>query len=750
MGEFMQGSSESSGKELIVHPRGSLRGPTKLLYLEPMEPNSSEDHSSRLLVEYWQIIGNKLPLIIAMAVLGSVAGALVSFRQTPIYQARLSLEIQNPSDTALNRIGDLEAAERGIISPESYLPTQAKILQSRTLRQRAYARVKEKNFSEGFRTPDRLAAWRAVLGISTPKLPAQPVSTMPPIELKVRVAENTRVVEILCDSTDPRVAAAFANTLANEYIDSNLEARWDAINRAREWLTRQLEEVRIKLQKSEGQLQNYGRTFGLIFTSEKDSVEQEKLKQIQAELSKAQAERIAKQSTYQIAATSTANSVPQVIDNTRLSDYQVQLAGLRRQLAELSSQFTPEHYKVKRIQAQINELETTFRKERDNILTRIRNEYESALMREKLLNGAYRKQTQLVSEEAGRAISYNILKREVDTNRQLYDSLLQKTKEAGIASAMRASNVRIIDLAEPPRLPYKPNLLWNTLLGSLMGLIVGLITVLVRESLDRSLRAPGEVSFHLRLPELGVIPTGDLASGKGYDWSGNGRVELITWRDKTSYIAESFRGALTSVLHSAQNGACPKVILISSAMRGEGKSTAVANLGIALAEIDRRVLLIDADMRKPRLHEVFNVPNTWGLSDLLREKSSVRESPLEALARRTEVVGLYILVSGPGTTSVTNLLYSSRMSELLQRFRSEFDAVLIDAPPMLDISDARILGRLADAAILVIHAGKTNRDAAMAAKRRLNDDGIPILGTILNAWDVKSKSRYGYAGGSYS
>jgi receptor protein-tyrosine kinase len=227
-------------------------------------------------------------------------------------------------------------------------------------------------------------------------------------------------------------------------------------------------------------------------------------------------------------------------------------------------------------------------------------------------------------------------------------------------------------------------------------------------------------------------------------------VELAVWQDKSSVIAESFRSALTSILISGENGVSPRIILISSATRGEGKTTVASNLGIALAEISQRVLLIDADMRQPRLSEVFNVPNNWGLSDLLREKNSLRESPLEALVQRTHIPNLFILTSGPRTSSITNLLHSGRMLELIQRLRSEFDTVLIDTPPMLHISDARIIGRLVDAAILVFRAGKTSRDVALAANRRMVDDGIPVIGTILNAWDLKTMNRYGYDSSYYS
>ena len=211
-------------------------------------------------------------------------------------------------------------------------------------------------------------------------------------------------------------------------------------------------------------------------------------------------------------------------------------------------------------------------------------------------------------------------------------------------------------------------------------------------------------------------------------------------------LAEAYRNALTSILAANGKGR-PKVILITSAGHGEGKSSTVSNLGIALAEINQRVLLIDADLRKPRLHDIFNLPNTWGLSDLLREKSSLHDCPIEALARKSEVDGLYVLPSGPGTVSITNLLYSSRMSELVDRVRTDFDITIIDTPPMSYLSDARVLGQLADAAILVIRSARTTRDEARAAKQRLVDDGIRVLGTILNAWEPKGKSSYGYGYG---
>src|ERR1019366_8054159 len=371
----MQGPNTTSAKELVLHPQGSMRAVAKVLYVEPLKSGFSPGDESAGLVEYWYVICHRLPLIAIMIILGALMAVLLSLWQTPIYQARVSLEIQNPSPGALNiKISELEN-EGATLSPEAYLPTQAQILQSLSLRRRALARLEQEKLRKGIQTPDRLSYLRGWLGIAS-KSSAQLGSVPSPSDVKVRIAENTRIVEILTDSTDPRTAADYANALANEYIESNLQGRSEAIDRAQEFLTRQLGQIRVKVQESEDQVQAYGRASNLMFTGDKTSVEQEKLKQTQTALSEARAVGIEKKTAYQMASSSAADSVPQVIDNTRLSDYQSQLASLRRQLAELSSQFTPEHPKVEQVQAQIDELESTFKKERNNILLRIRNEYE--------------------------------------------------------------------------------------------------------------------------------------------------------------------------------------------------------------------------------------------------------------------------------------------------------------------------------------------------------------------------------------
>jgi capsular exopolysaccharide synthesis family protein len=716
--------------------------------LEPLE-TAGPAQETRGVSEYLQLLRGRKLVIALFALLAGAVGYFGSYLVTPIYRARTVLEIDfsRPSDL-------IGSGGPGELNPESSLQTQLKILQSRTLTTRVREKLMTPDTMQRYSYVDHLAPLLKTLHLEG-NSPAGP----PPITIQARLPDTSRIIEMTCDSPSAAYASDFANLLANEYIDSNLEEAWKSAQRTTDWLSRQLEEVRKKLQASEDSLQQYGRNSGLTYTGESQSIEDDKLKQVQEELNRAVADRVTKQSSFEIATKGSIEAVPQVADSGRLKEYQSKLAELSWTMAELRSIYTPEHYRVTRVQAQINEVEAILKQERAHILERIQNDYLAAARREQLLSANYASQLQLVADKGKKAVYYGILKREVETNRQLYDQLSQRVKQVGINSTLKANDVRIMDAAEVPIHPIRPDFWRNAAEGAVAGAFLAIMLILGREFVNRSLRAPGETAFHLGIPELGVIPAQAsvqprivppaqrmllLGVGDGEGTPGKScSVELVTWRDRPSLMAESFRSVMASVL-VGRNGERPGVIVVTSAARGEGKTTVVSNLGIAIAEIKSSVLLIDADLRKPSLHDIFGLPNTWGLSDLLRERTSLKDAPREAISRSCEIEGLYILPAGPGTASIATLLYSSRMGELIERLRREFTIVLIDTPPMSYLFDARALGQHTDGAILVIQAAHTTRDAAIAARRRLADDGIPVLGTILNGWDLKSKTRYGY------
>ncbi len=739
----------------------------------PVQINTAPQDDSVSLFEYWDIIRRRKKSILLTCVACGLLGWLVTLPMTPIYQARASLEIVRQDDAVMAMTGQTRtySSQR---QETAYIRNQVEFLKSEPLIERVVEKLQLHKAPEKKEGPGLVAR---VMGWFKPATPAadQPTPLQRAVKrasanLTITVPPESDIIELYFDSANRETAAKFANTLAEEYIEQSLAVRWEVSQRTTEWLTKQLENMKQKLADSERALQAYADTHQLIFTRDTDSVSEEELRRIQDELSRAMAARIERQSRFEMASDSPVESLPEVINDSTLRQYQIDLTNLKRQEADLLVSLTPEHHRVKHVQAQIAELESTLERERTRIMGLMENEYEAANRREKLLVDRFKQQLNTVSSESAKSIQYNLMKREVDTNRELYQSLMHRVKEAGVTSAIRANASRVVDPAQVPMAPYKPNALLNAGIGLFLGLFLGVAVAFGRERTDRTVKVPGELHFHLRVPELGVIPrfraiangaskrsylpSGKVSlgvNGKSAENGKNGHTsDLVTWQREPSVDAESFRAALTSILF-CRNGNPPAVIAFTSPQSSEGKTTVVSNLAVALAEINRRVLIIDGDLRRPRLDRVLGEPNGWGLSDLLREGESLEDRPLDYLVQKTKIPNVHAVFSGRRTANASNLLHSPRLPELIKRFRQEFDAVLIDAPPVLGLPDARVLGHLADGVILVLRAGQTTLETARAARQRLADDGTPVLGTILNGWDPK-EAKYGdysYSGYAY-
>ncbi len=801
-------------------------------------PQEMEEPDHGGLIEYWRILRRRKGTLILISGLGLLLSILVTLPQTPVYQAKTTLEILELNQDFMNMKNVQQVADAGPSNLMTDIQTQIKILQSESLIDSVVASLKAGEVESLAKNTSRISAWRRALHLPEPSNDDTRTAAikMASKEMKVRASGQTRIVEILVDSTDPKLATEFANRLTQFYIEQNMDARWKMSQRTGEFLSKQIDEMRVKLERSEDALQAYARRNGLLFTDEKTNVNTDKLKQVQEELTKAQSDRVQKQSRWEMATTAPADTLPNVLDDNNLQEYDTKLTDLRRQKAELEETFTADNPKVKRVEAQIATVTRRLERQRDDILKRIKNEYDEALRREKLLETDYRQQAGVVTDQGDKAITYNILKREADTNRQLYDSMLQRVKESAISSALRASNVRVVDPAKVPTRPYRPNFLMNAGLGLIGGLLLGVAFVVMTDRANRTLTEPADIAYYLNVPELGMIPAESSMSGKRTKYFGRSgkkhvdpeldgegepqRLELVTFQRKPSLLAESFRATLTSILFTGQEGRRPKLLVVTSPSPGEGKTTVVSNLAIALAETGQRVLLIDADTRKPRIHSIFGVANERGLTTVLRgnnangtaarygrayQRSDSREegskigvaavagsgvpagvagsesangagangaplaatngaaqngagvmtselaSLLSGMVVETKVDGLYVLPSGPGVAGATNLLYSQQLPELLRHLQEEFDMIFIDTPPMLQIPDARVLGKMASGVVLVVRANQTTRDAAMAARGRLRDDGIHVVGTVLNDWNPKQSpgGYYGYYDGHY-
>jgi len=732
--------------------------------------------SEVFLFQYWAVIRRNRRAILLASVAGLLLGFFAGFAMKSIYRATTTIEILAMNENFMN-MRETNPVDNSTDSDVSEEQTQARLLSSVTLLKRVAARL-DPQPTKVFTTkqPHSAPGWLHFLNLDPGWLrslhldPAASDVVSPRTllvakaagTLKVRPVLHTRIIEATVESPDPRLAAHFLNTLAQEFIEQNQESRLVTTQHTGDWLNRELTDARDKLRQSEDAVQEYARNSGLVYTNETTNVATEKLQQYQQALSNATSDRISKQARFELAQSSPPDSLADILNDATLRDLQVKITDLKRQDAELSTVFNPEFSKVRRVQAELQSLESAFDRNRTDVLNRIKTDYEESSRRERLLSNAYDRQTADVTGQGQKAIQYNILKREVDSNRQLYDAMLQQMKQASIATAMRASNVRVVDQADVPTLPVSPNFKLNSALGLLAGLLLSITVVLVRSETDRMLRSHGDIKRWAELPELGAIPNASGASRSYYLYhsprpvasrkrrslsistapSSDKGIDLATWQGSATLLAESFRGALNSILAMGENGSQPRVLAIASGNPAEGKTTAAANIAIAASEFRLKVLVVDADLRRPRLHQLFNLSNERGLVDCLQDQMT--EEEVDLLVRPSTVPNLDILTSGTETTAAAQLLTSPNFAALIRRCRAEYDLILIDTPPMLQMVDARIVSRQADGVILVARAGRTARESLLAAKERFLEDRIPVLGSILNDWDPKRSPETHY------
>ena len=648
-------------------------------------------------LQHWRSARRNWKTLAAFALAGAVAGLLISACQTPLYHAAASIEVQGITDNVLKaQDGNPNA---GADAELMDLQTQIRIMQSGSLIEQALRRA-------GAATGSRPVAIQRAAN-----------------SLNIHVAGQTRIIELSSDSTDPRVAAAFVNALAETFIDQHVEARWQGTQRGAEKLRLALEEMRTRLEKSEVAAQVYARDSGLPTSADRASAGEEKLHQLQSELSQAQAERTARQARFDALFRGAEADLPSIVNDPAIQDAQAKLTDLRRQLADLGTTYTADYSKVKRIQAQIAPLEIAIGKEVAGTKARAHSDFIEAKHREELLNAAYQMQAQAVGIEAEKKVHYDALRREVDSTRSLYDTMLARVKEAAIASTMRASNVRVLDAARPPDAPFQPRRSRLALLGSLAGLFLGAGCVVAREQTDSAIRSAGILGPLLDATEFPAIP--------GSDSSGQ--------------VREAFRSLAASLL-LAEGAALRRAVVISSAAAGEGKTTVATHLSGALAAAGRRVLLVDGDLRSPHLHHAFGTENETGLTDLLASGRPLTDAQIAETLQPTNKPRTMLLCAGAAGVESPDLLHSPKLAELLVYGRKNFDIVLIDSPPMGQMPDARVLARAADAVLLVVRANKTAREAVLAVRQRLFEDKTPMLGCLLNNWTPKSsRTNHGKA-----
>lgn len=712
-----------------------------------LDRNTAEAADGQALLAFlWRRKG----AIVAAAILGICAGWGAALMTRPVYRAHTSLQLQefNQAWRDIAPVSQLQNA-----SPEDYLQNEVKVLESDTLARR----VAEKLGPLPEPKPGLIHSLLA--GILPSLFSAEPRGEQERQEqqirriknaITVRTALQSQVIELYFDAPDPALAARGANAVAAEFQSLNREARFQLVQDTTEWLNKQAAELKAKMQAVNQQLQDFTTRSGLVVPGENNTPAQDRLRQLQDALTRAEADRAAKQARYEASSAKPEETMSDALASGPLRQYQQDLQTMRRQLADLKTIYTPDNYKVTRLAAQIAETESAIDKERKAVLDQMRGEYLASANLEKMLSLSLERQLATVEQQTKKELQYNVLKNELDTNQKLYDSVLERAKEAGAASSFQITNIRVIDPATAPRRPYSPDLPLNLAIGFGLGTI-GAVGLVLFGSQSAKIRHPGELKSAY-VPELGVVPsvsTPLAITGGDRSLLGSEREEV-----DSMLLRESFRSVLTSILFSSQpqrgslsrNGQSnSRVLVVTSCDMMEGKTTVVTNLGIASALQKRDVLLIDADVRRPRLHQRLKLSNDAGLSDLLQRPdlpNLLDSAAPESLVQATEVPHLWVLTAGQSDTDPANLLYSSDMSALVQRLSHRFDLIFIDTPPMSMYADARVLGQMSDGVVMVVRANTNSRDDVKAAYHQLLQDQIRVLGTILNDWKVdRSQAR---------
>jgi polysaccharide biosynthesis transport protein len=565
--------------------------------------------------------------------------------------------------------------------------------------------------------------------------------------LDVAKSPDTRLIEVKFKSTDPKLAADVVNDLANAYVEQNYKSKFKSSMNISNWLSQQLTELQSKVEESQQKLVDYQKENGLVGLDDNKNIVTDKLDDLNKELTAAQADRIQKETAYRLAQSGQSELVAKLEPNPLVARLHEREATLNEELANASVVFGPSHPKVRELKGQLQQVQASIKAEDSRIGDHIRNDYEAAVRRERMLGGNLEQQKRAANEMSAASIQYNILKRDYESNRQLYDGLLQKLKEAGVSATLKSSNIRIVDAARPPHKPVSPNVPRDLAFALLLGLGGGIGMAFVLEKWNDKVNTPEEVEILTPLMTLGIMPLLQTNT------NGNSRPRLLKGRrehpapvclsDASPAEVEPFRALLTSVLLSADTP--PGVILVTSPLPGDGKTTVSSNTAVLLARRQKRVLLVEADLRRPGIGAGLLLQEGPGLASLLRDECTFEEAVQESGA----IPNLFVLKASPISVGQDADLLVSRFHELVTQWRTKFDHIVIDTPPVLGATDALTLSAHADSVLLVIRFGHTTKDAFLHAQTLLSNVNANIAGVVLNGADFASPdfSRYSYAYG---
>ncbi len=728
-----------------------LRPPTAVstYVLPPAIAGGADDDEAIHLRDLWRVIVKRKWVVIAVFLIVVVTALVVTMMATPIYRATITLKIEREASKVIDFKGAPTVPdEYGDID---FYRTQYELLKSRTLAERV---VKQLDLRQRATAMERPAPWwsawwpgaasRDAPDKSEAEAAAQAAARDPYAaavgafqgSLTVEPIRNSRLVRVLFDSPDRKLAADALNALASNFIAANLERRYDASSYAKTFLEEKLAQTKTRLEESERMLVDFQREQQIINVDEKQNVLAQSLAAYNAAATKAGEDRLRAEALYR-EYKENPDSSPQMLDNKSMAALREQRTKLQVEYQEGLRIYKPAFPKMLQLKASIDEIDKKIKEESDIVRRSIEGAYNVSVAQEASVKAKLEAAKKDVLDLQGRSVRYSILKREVDTNRTLYDGLLQRLKEVGVEAGVGTNNVSVVDPALVPGGPFKPNLTLNLQIAALLGLALGVGLAFFLDYLDDTMQHPEDMERIAHLPVLGVVPLFKGRRGQKAVAPG-----LLPHLDARSAFAEAYRSVRTALQFSTRDGA-PRQLVVTSTTAKEGKSTTALSLAINFAQAGQPVLLIDADLRNPALHTLLDLDNSRGLSNFLAS-----DLPALGVVRVTAIPNLYVIPAGPTPPNPVELLSGPKLIGLLAELDKRFATIILDAPPVLGLADALVLGNQVGAVMFVVAAGTTRKAHLRAALKRLRQASVAPVGAVMTKLRMRD-GMYGYESAYY-